>query len=294
MSAEPAVFRPRLARRRALGSLFNAFCLIMLFVGVAVLGALIVRVVIDGWSWLSVHFFTNFPSNLYPREKAGIKHALFGTLWLIVITAVVSVPLGVGAAVYLHEYAGNNRFTRFVQLNIANLAGVPSIVYGILGLALFVRSLGLGRSVIAGALTMSLLILPVIIIAAREALAAVPNSIRFAAYGLGATRWQVIRHHVLPAALPGIMTGIILALSRAIGEAAPLIMLGALNYVPFVPTGLKSPFSVMPIQIFDWTSRPQPEFHHLAAAAIIVLLAVLLTMNAIAIGIRLYQQKDRL
>jgi phosphate transport system permease protein len=241
-----------------------------------------------------VHFFTNFPSNLYPREKAGIKHALHGTVWLIVLTGLIAVPLGVSAAVYLQEYARENRLTRFIHLNISNLAGVPSIVYGILGLAVFVRTMALGRSVIAGALTMSLLILPVIIIAARESLSAVPNSIRLAAYALGATRWQVVRHHVLPAAVPGIMTGIILSLSRAIGEAAPLIMLGALNYMAFVPTGLTSPFTVLPIQIFEWTSRPQPEFHHLAAAAIIVLLAVLLTMNAVAIGIRMYQQKDRL
>lgn len=294
MSVELAVYRPRLAARRVIGTLFAAFCLLMLLLAVGVLGTLMVRVVMDGWSWLSVHFFTNYPSNLFPREKAGIKHALFGTLWLVAITTLVAVPLGVGAAVYLQEYARDTRFTRFIQLNIANLAGVPSIVYGILGLAVFVRSLHMGRSVIAGAMTMSLLILPVIIIAAREALAAVPGSIRSAAYALGATRWQVVRHHVLPAAMPGIMTGIILALSRAIGEAAPLIMLGALNYVPFVPTGLKSPFSALPIQIFDWASRPQPEFHHLAAAAIIVLLAVLLTMNAVAIGIRMYYQKDRL
>jgi len=288
-----ATFVPRLAARRAVGRAFTIFCLLMLLIGVAVLGTLIVRVVIDGWSWLTPTFLTSFPSTFFP-EKAGIKHALHGTVWLIVLTAFIAVPLGVSAAIYLQEYAGNNRFTRFIQLNIANLAGVPSIVYGILGLAVFVRSLAMGRSVIAGAMTMSLLILPVIIIAAREALAAVPDSIRLAAHALGATRWQVVRHHVLPAALPGIMTGVILSLSRAIGEAAPLIMLGALNYMAFVPKGLSSPFTVMPIQIYEWTSRPQPEFHHLAAAAIIVLLAVLLTMNAVAIGIRMYQQKDRL
>jgi len=294
MSAEVAIFRPRLKGRRVLGSAFTGLCLLLMAGGVAVLAALLVRVVLDGWSWLSVHFFTNFPSTLYPREEAGIKHALFGTIWLIAITALVSVPVGVSAAVYLQEYARSNRFTRFIRLNIANLAGVPSIVYGILGLAVFVRSLQLGRSVIAGALTMSLLILPVIIIAAREALAAVPETIRLAAYALGATRWQVIRHHVLPAAMPGIMTGVILSLSRAIGEAAPLIMIGALNYVPFIPTGLRSPFTVLPIQIFNWAGLPQREFHHLAAAAIIVLLALLLAMNAVAIGIRMYQQKDRL
>ncbi len=293
MSIEVGAFRPRLQRRRAIGATFTALCLLATLIGVATLGALMTRVLMDGWSWLSVHFFTNFPSNLWPREKAGIRHALFGTLWVTALTTLISVPLGVGAAVYLQEYAANRRFTRFIQLNIANLAGVPSIVYGILGLAVFVRTLHLGRSVMAGALTMSLLVLPVIIIAAREALVAVPNSIRLAAFALGATRWQMVRHHVLPAALPGIMTGVILALSRAIGEAAPLIMLGALNYMAFVPTGVLSPFTVMPIQIFDWAGRPQTEFHHLAAAAIVVLLAVLLSMNALAIGIRMYHQKDR-
>lgn len=292
MSGEVAIFRPRLRARRTVGSLFTAFCLLMLLLGAVVLATLIGRVVIDGWSWLSIHFLTNFPSTLFP-EKAGIRHALFGTLWLITITAFVSVPLGVGAAVYLEEYAASNRFTRFIQLNIANLAGVPSIVYGILGLAVFVRGMQMGRSVMAGGLTMSLLVLPVIIIASREALAAVPKSIRLAAYALGATRWQVVRHHVLPAAIPGIMTGIILSLSRAIGEAAPLIMI-AVHYVRFVPSGPTSQFSVLPIQIFYWTSQPQSEFHHLAAAAIIVLLAVLLTMNAVAIGIRMVQQRDRI
>lgn len=289
--ASIAVFRPRLRARRMAGSLFSAVCLLMLLVGGVVLGALIFRIVADGWSWLSLRFLSNFPSTLFP-EKAGIRHALFGTLWLITITAAVSVPIGVGAAVYLEEYARPGRFTRFVQLNIANLAGVPSIVYGILGLAVFVRGMQMGRSVIAGALTMSLLILPVIIIASREALAAVPKSIRLAAYALGATRWQVVRYHVLPAAVPGIMTGIILSLSRAIGEAAPLIMI-ATNWVGFVPSGPSSPFSVLPIQIFWWAGQPQPEFHHLAAAAIIVLLAVLLAMNALAIGIRMVYQKDR-
>jgi phosphate transport system permease protein len=180
-----------------------------------------------------------------------------------------------------------------VHLNIANLAGVPSIVYGILGLAMFVRFCHLGRSVLAGALTMSLLVLPVIIIAAREALTAVPDSTRHAAYALGATRWQVIWHHVLPAALPGICTGIILALSRAVGEAAPLMMIGALTYVAFVPAGPLDTFTALPIQIYDWASRPQSDFHGLAAAAIVVLLAILLTMNALAIGLRSWYQGKR-
>jgi phosphate transport system permease protein len=201
--------------------------------------------------------------------------------------------VGVAAAIYLEEYAPDNRFTRLIQVNIANLAGVPSIVYGILGLAVFVRWLRFDRSVLAGALTLSLLIMPVIIIASREALLAVPQSIRHAAYALGATRWQTIRSHVLPAALPGIMTGVILAVSRAVGEAAPLLMIGALTYVAFVPEGPLDAFTALPIQIYDWCDRPQPEFHHLAAAGIIVLLGILLPMNAVAVALRAWHQRRR-
>lgn len=293
MSDEVAMFRPRLRLRRAIGLLFQGLCIMMTLVGVVVLAILLVRVTVEGWNWLSVHFFTNFPSTVNPEGEAGIKHALFGTLWLTIITGAVSIPLGVGAAIYLEEYSRPTRFTRFIQLNIANLAGVPSIVYGLLGLAIFVRTLSMGRSVLAGGLTLSLLILPVIIIASREALAAVPQSIRLAAYALGASRWQVVRHHVLPAAVPGIMTGVILSLSRAIGEAAPLIIISVATHITYTPSGPFSRFSAMPIQIFNWTSQPQEVFHHLAAAGIIVLLAVLLTMNALAIGIRMYHQKDR-
>ena len=190
------------------------------------------------------------------------------------------------AAVYLEEYAKPNRVTEFININIANLAGVPSIVYGILGLAIFVRFFALERSVVSGALTMSLLILPVIIIASKEAIKAVPSSLRQAAFAVGATRWQVVRAHVLPAALPGILTGVILAMSRAIGETAPLIMIGALTYVAFVPDGPMDEFTALPIQIFNWTSRPQEEFHELASAGIVVLLGVLLMMNAVAVYIR--------
>jgi len=203
-----------------------------------------------------------------------------------VLTALLSVPLGVGAAVYLEEYATPSRATRILEVNLANLAGVPSIIYGMLGLAVFVRSFGMGRSVLAGALTMSLLILPVIVVASREAIRTVPSSLRQAAFALGATRWQAVRHHVLPAALPGILTGVILAMSRAIGETAPLVVVGALAYVAFVPSHPMDDFTVLPIQIFHWASRPQPEFHALAAAGIIVLLAVLLLMNATAVWIR--------
>jgi phosphate transport system permease protein len=190
------------------------------------------------------------------------------------------------AAIYLEEYAPKNRFTAFIEVNIANLAGVPSIVYGILGLAVFVRFMGLERSVLAGAMTMSLLVMPVIIIAAKEAIRAVPSSLRQAAFAVGATRWQVVRHHVLPSAIPGILTGVILALSRAIGETAPLIMIGALTYVAFVPEGPLDEFTALPIQIFNWTARPQETFHELAAGGIIVLLAILLLMNATAVYIR--------
>jgi phosphate transport system permease protein len=269
--------------------MFKALCAAMTWVGIVFLALLLYQVVHQGAAWVDLQFLTSFPSRF--AERAGIKAGLFGTIWVVGLTAVLAVPVGVAAAVYLEELAGRSRLATLIQINIANLAGVPSIVYGILGLALFVRGIGLGRSVLAGALTLSLLILPIIIIAAREAIRAVPMSIRHAALALGATRWQTIRHHVLPAALPGILTGIILALSRAIGETAPLIMMGALTYVAFVPRGLGDSFSVLPIQIFNWTSRPQADFHDLAAAGILVLLVVLLTMNAAAVWIRQRSQQ---
>ena len=206
-------------------------------------------------------------------------------------TALFSVPIGIGSGIYLEEFTHKNRYSRFIDLNISNLAGVPSIVYGMLGLVIFVRWFGLNQSVLAGSMTMSLLILPIIIISTREALRAVPNTIRQAAFALGATRWQTIYAHVLPAALPGILTGIILALSRAVGETAPLIMIGALTYVAFVPEGPMDDFTALPIQIFNWASRPQKEFHELAAAGILVLLFVLLLMNSIAVYIRHWSEK---
>jgi len=246
----------------------------------------------DGLPWLDFQFLISFPSR-FP-EQAGILAALFGSIWVVGLTAIISFPLGVGTALYLEEYAPQNRLTSFIQLNIANLAGVPSIVYGILGLGLFVEALALGRSVLAGALTMTLLILPVIIIASQEAIRSVPRAYREGAYALGATRWQVTRGIVLPQAFPGMLTGTILALSRAIGEAAPMIAIAALVYVRFVPTGPLDRFTVMPIQIFNWVSLPQPEFRGLAAAGILVLLAVLLGMNSIAIFIRnRYQKRAR-
>lgn len=281
---EPQRFQPRRGRRRMYGAIFEWACLAATLVAVAMLAVLLFDVARDGIGWLSLDFLRNFPSRIPAR--AGIKSALLGTLWIMGMTAVFTVPLGVGAAIYLEEYAADNRLARIIETNIQNLAGVPSIVYGILGLAVFVRFLALGRSVLAGALTLTLLILPIVIIAAREAIRAVPPSIRQAGLALGATQWQTIRKLVLPMALPGILTGIILALSRAIGETAPLIMIGALTFIAFTPSTPADPFTVLPIQIFNWASRPQSDFHHIAAAAIMVLLVVLLGMNAIAIVLR--------
>ena len=277
-------FRPRRRWRQAKATAFAVMCGLMAALGVAVLAVLLGDIVHDGFGRLSWQFFDNFPSR--KAEKSGIKAALMGSLWLLGLTTAIAVPLGIGAALYLEEYARKNRWTRLLEINIANLAGVPSIVYGILGLALFVRGIGFGPSLLAAALTLSLLILPVIVISAREALRAVPKSIRLAAYAVGATRWQAIRHHVLPSALPGILTGLILAVSRAIGESAPLIMMGALTYVAFVPKSPMDQFTVLPIQVFNWVSRPQPAFHEIAAAGIIVLVVVLLCMNGTAIFIR--------
>jgi len=271
-------------RRRTAGVVFHALCALAAATGVVALVILLGDVLADGLGAIDVAFLTNFASRL--PERAGIKAALIGSLWMLTLTALISFPLSVGAAIYLEEYTRKNWVSRMIQTNVANLAGVPSIVYGILGLALFVRTLALGRSVLAGALTLSLLILPVIILASQEAIRAVPDSIRQAAYGLGATRWQVVRMQVLPMALPGILTGTILALSRAVGETAPLVMIGALSFVAFTPRGPLDQFTVLPLQIFNWVSRPQQEFRELAAGAIIVLLAVLLLMNAAAILLR--------
>jgi len=273
-----------LARRRRKEKLFRVLCASLTWTAIVLLAVLLFHICRTGIGWLDWQFLTSFPS--YDPKDAGLKAALFGTIWLIAMTAAISIPVGVAAAVWLEEYAGDGRFARFLALNIQNLAGVPSIVYGILGLAVFVRALRFGQSLLAGSLTMSLLILPVIIIAAREAIRAVPPSIRQAAFALGATRWQTTRHHVLPSALPGILTGVILAISRAIGETAPLIMVGAVAYVAFVPQGPTDSFSCLPIQIYNWTERPQAAFHELAAAGIIVLLVALLAMNAIAVWIR--------
>ncbi len=280
-----------LARRRVKARLFRTACMILTWLCLVLLAVLLIHATHEGLPWLDWQFLREFPSR-FP-ERAGIKSALYGTLWLISFTALFSIPVGVAAAIYLEEYAKRGRVNTLIEVSIANLAGVPSIVYGLLGLAIFVRWMALGRSVVAGAMTMSLLILPVIIIASREALRAVPGSLRQAASALGATQWQTIRHHVLPSALSGILTGTILALSRAIGETAPLIMIGALTYVAFVPAGPMDAFTALPIQIFNWVSRPQQEFHQLAAAGIVVLLTVLLMMNAVAVIIRHRSQRNR-
>ena len=280
-----------LKKRHRISAAFKLFCLSVTCLAVAILGILILEVTLLGLPWLNADFLTSFPSR-FP-EKAGILAGLAGTLWLVTLTAAIAIPIGVLAAVYLEEYAKPGRVATLITINIANLAGVPSIVYGILGLAIFVRFLGLERSVLAGAMTMSLLILPVIIIASREAIKAVPSSLRQVAFALGATRWQVTRDHVLPQAMPGILTGVILALSRAIGETAPLIMIGALTYIAFVPEGPMDEFTALPIQIYNWTSRPQEAFHELASAGIIVLLLVLLIMNATAVWIRYRGSKNK-
>lgn len=271
------------------GRVFEYACLASTLIALSLLLLLLWDAWDKGSPWLSFRFLDSFPSR-FP-EQAGIKSALWGSVWLMLLTAAISIPLGIGAAVYLEEYAEKTVLARIIEINISNLAGVPSIVYGILGLALFVRGLALGRSLLAGALTMALLILPIIIISSQEAIRAVPSSIREASHALGATKWQTVRFHVLPAALPGILTGNILALSRAVGEAAPLIMIGALTFIAFTPESPLDPFTALPIQIFNWASRPKAEFQELAAAGILVLLALLLTMNAAAIMIRNKYQK---
>ena len=275
--------------RRALDVAFQAVALMVLLVALSALGALIADVWRDGAGRLSYDFLTGFPSRR--AADAGIWHALSGSIFVILVTAALSVPVGVAAAIYLEEYGTRSTLARLVEINITNLAAVPSIIYGLLGLGLFVRALGMGRSVLAGASTLALLALPVVILSTREALRAVPKSIREGSYALGATKWQTIWHQVLPVAFPGILTGLILALSRAIGETAPLITIGALTYVPFAPDSIWSPFTVLPIQIFNWVSRPQADFRVNAAAAILVLLALLLTMNATAVWLRDHYQK---
>ena len=283
-------FNLRRSRRKRIGLILAGVLFLATIFGIVVLVTLLVDVVVTALPWLDAQFIGSLPSRT-PGE-AGIRSALIGSLWLMGLTALISVPLGVASALYLEEYAREGWFLRLIQVNIANLAGVPSVVYGILGLALFVRFAAFGNSLLAGALTLSLLILP-IIISTQEALRSIPSGIRESAFALGATRWQVIYSHVLPMAAPGILTGVILALSRAIGETAPLILVGALTFVPFVPRGALDQFTALPIQIFNWTARPQDEFRGLAAAAIVVLIILLFTMNLTAILLRNYFEERR-
>jgi phosphate transport system permease protein len=280
------VIPPPSRREKLKDSAFRLLIILCTVAGVAMLALLLYDVAADGFGKLSFDFLTSFPS-AFP-DKAGIESPLMGTLWLMAVCAGFIVPVGVATAIYLEEYADRERWwNRFIEVNIQNLAAVPSIVYGILGLAFLVRGpLELGRVVLAGGLTLGLLVLPVVIIASREAIRAVPPSIREGSLALGATQWQTIRKQVLPAAVPGIATGVILALSRAIGETAPLILVGAASFVAFNPESLDSAYTALPLQIFEWISRPQDEFKLLAAAGILVLLALLLTMNGVAIWLR--------
>jgi len=290
-AAVAARFDPKVGQRRRIGLVLGVVLFFSTVFGLMVLIALLVDVVQKGLPWLDWQFLTSYPSR-NPAE-AGIKSAIVGSFWMMLLTALFAVPVGVGAAIYLEEYAPRGWFLQLIQLNIANLAGIPSVIYGILGLGLFVRFFGLGRSLLAGALTMSLLVLPTIVISTQEALRAIPQGIRESAYALGATRWQVVSSHLLPIAAPGILTGVILSLSRAMGETAPLIMIGALTFIAFLPSSLLDPFTVLPIQIFNWTARPQEAFRGLAAAAIIVLMVFLLLMNLSAILLRNYYERHR-
>jgi phosphate transport system permease protein len=284
VAASPVEKSSNLEGRKTKASVIQWLLFLVTALAMVILAVLIWDITSAGARWLSLDLLTNTPSR--KPEEAGLRPALLGTLWVIGLTALFAFPVGVGAAVYLEEYAPNNRWTRLLKTNIANLAGIPSIVYGLLGLGVFVSLFALGRTVISGALTMALLILPVIIIASQEAIRAVPPSLRQAAFALGATRWQVARDHVIPAAMPGILTGIILSISRAMGETAPLLVVGAAAYVTFNPTGLTSKYTALPMQIYEWARRPQQEFQDLAAAAIIVLLVLLLMLNATAIYLR--------
>ena len=272
-------------RRKVANALFGLLAFLAIFASLITLVALLIDVVVRGGSSVDLQFFTSAPSRI--PAKAGILPALVGTLWVTTLVAIMTFPIGVAAAIYLEEYAGRGRWSRLLRINISNLAGVPSIVYGIFGLALFVRLLGLGRTVFAAALTLSLLILPVVIISSMEAIRAVPPSQREAAYALGATRWQMVRRALLPAAAPGILTGIVLAVGRAVGETAPLILIGAVTFVTFVPVNpFEDKYTVLPIQIFNWAGRPQAAFQEISAAAILVLLVLMFLLDLVAVILR--------
>ena len=297
-------FKRIIAKRKRQDFLFNIVGIVCTLIGILTLGALLADLVMDGWPRLNLSFLTSFPSRF--AERAGILSSWVGTLLIMMVTAFASVPLGVAAGVYLEEYARRNWITNLIEINIANLAGVPSIIYGLMALGLLVYQFRLGQSILTGGLTLAFLILPIVIVATREALRTIPQGIREAAYALGSTKWQVVRHHLLPYSLGGTMTGIIIALSRAIGETAPLITIGALTFIAFLPPAplkaqppfvsfewLSSPFSVLPIQMFNWVSRPDQAFVVNAAGAGLVLIIVTLSLNAVAILIR-YRVRKRI
>ncbi|MCP4444354.1 MAG: phosphate ABC transporter permease PstA [Myxococcales bacterium] len=271
--------------------LFHVGCWLAILLPLSMLIVLVADVAIDGIGRLDWGFIKGYPSRR--AHRAGIWPAFCGTLWLVGLTGLLAIPIGIGGAVYLEEYGGNSRLAGFIELNIANLAGVPSVIYGLLGLEFFVRVAGLGSSVLAGACTLALLVLPIVIISSREALRTVPHGLREAALGLGCTPWQMIRKVVLPMALPGILTGAILSVSRAIGETAPLILVGAVVFITFTPEGVDSQFTALPIQIFNWVSMPQKGFMENAAAGIVVLLLTLLSINLVAILLRNHFQRRR-
>ena len=271
-------------KNRIKDRIFEYFGIASTFFGLVILAIFIGNILVDGLSRIAWDFMTSLPSR--KAERAGIFTAWSGSLWILVLTTLIAFPLGVSAGVYLEEYGKKTKLASLLEVNISNLAGVPSIIYGLLGLEIFVRVFKMGNSILAGAFTLSLLVLPIIIVATRESIRAVPPSIRAASYGLGATKWQTIWHQVLPSSFGGILTGVILAISRAVGETAPLIVVGALAYVPFAPSSPMDEFTVMPIQIFNWVSRPQHGFTINAAAAIIILLIITFVMNGIAVYLR--------
>jgi phosphate transport system permease protein len=276
-------------RKNLIDILFKYFGLFCTLLGLIILMIFIFNITRQGLGRINWEFLTNLPSRI--PERAGIYTAIAGTLWIMVLTSLIAIPLGIGAGIYLEEYGKKNRFAKIVELNITNLAGVPSIIYGLLGLEIFGRILNLQGSLLAGSATLALLIVPIIVVSTRESLKAVPKTIREASYALGASKFQTIRFALIPASISGIITGIILAISRAVGEAAPLIVIGALAYVPFVPTGPASEFTVLPIQIFNWVSRPQHGFMINASAAIIIMLLITFLFNSIAVYLRLKRQK---
>lgn len=279
----------KMNKRLIVNGIFKTIFFAATLFALLVLGVLFYRIISQGVSYLTPEFFQNFGSRV--PEKAGIKAALVGSIWLMCVVAPVSIILGVGTAIYLEEYATKNKLNNFIRMNISNLAGVPSVVFGLLGLTIFVRALALGNSVLAAGFTMSLLILPVIIVGSQEAIRAVPQDVREASYGMGATKWQTIINIVLPSAIPGIITGAILALSRAVGETAPLVVIGIPVIVHFLPDNLLSQFTALPMQIYDWAKRPQEAFQYVSSAGILVLMIFLLLMNSVAIFIRNKFQK---